>query len=124
MDKNRIEEFQDERETLNQVVMKYAGTNIKRFHNLDSQVYAEGALPTRTKELIGLVSSLTLRCDDCILYHLIRCHEEGIRDEELEEALAIGLVVGGSITIPHLRKAFQAWHDLKERKDSSQKPRE
>lgn len=124
MEHNRMEEFQRERERLNQLVMEYAGTNIKRFFNLDWQVYTDGALSKKTKELIGLVSSLTLRCDDCVMYHLVRCYEEGVRDDELEEALAIGLVVGGSITIPHLRKAFQAWHDLKDRKDSSQKPRE
>jgi AhpD family alkylhydroperoxidase len=119
-----MEKFSEERERLTQRVMEYASTSMKRFFNLDWQVYADGALPKKTKELIGLVSSLTLRCDDCVSYHLIRCHEEGVRDEELEEALAIGLVVGGSITIPHLRKAFQTWHDLKERKDSSQKSKE
>ncbi|MFH1010109.1 MAG: carboxymuconolactone decarboxylase family protein [bacterium] len=121
MSAKRIAEFHQERERLNQVVMKYARTNIKRFYNLDWQVYDEGALPKKTKELIGLVASLTLRCDDCILYHLIRCHEEGIRDEELEEALAIGLVVGGSITIPHLRRAFQAWNELKTEETSAGK---
>lgn len=112
-DPKRIERFKKEREELNQVVMKYSSSKIKRFYSLDSQVYDEGALSSKIKELIGLVSSLVLRCDDCILYHLIRCHEAGVRDEELEEALAIGLVVGGSITIPHLRRAFKAWDELK-----------
>jgi AhpD family alkylhydroperoxidase len=115
----RISAFREERERLNQMVMKYAGTSIKRFYHLDGQVYEEGALPKKTKELMGLVASLALRCDDCILYHLTRCHEEGIRDEELEEALAIGLVVGGSITIPHLRRAFQAWDELKSAKTAA-----
>ena len=68
----------------------------------------------KTKELLGLVSSLVLRCDDCVNYHLIQCHDKGITDQELEEALAIGLVVGGSITIPHLRRALQSWDELKQ----------
>ncbi|MGQ9569217.1 MAG: carboxymuconolactone decarboxylase family protein [Anaerolineae bacterium] len=105
--------FQAERERLNRLVMHYAGRDIKRFYHLDTQVYREGALPRKTKELLGLVASLVLRCDDCVKYHIGRCHEEGVTDEELEEALAIALVVGGSITIPHLRRAFEAWADLK-----------
>ena len=113
MPKNKIEAFQENRDEQNQLVMKYAGKDLKRFYNLDWQVYRDGALPGRVKELIGLVSSLVLRCDDCILYHLTQCFEAGISDEELEEALAIGVVVGGSITIPHLRRAFQAWEELK-----------
>jgi AhpD family alkylhydroperoxidase len=121
MPDKRIPQFEDERDRLNQIVMKYAGTNIKRFYNLDWQVYEDGVLPKKTKELMGLVASLTLRCDDCVLYHLARCHEEGIRDEELEEALAIALIVGGSITIPHLRKAFQAWDELRSANPSDAK---
>lgn len=113
MGEGKIEEFQKERERLNQIVMKYGGTSIKRFFSIDSQVYREGALPAKTKELLGLVASLVLRCDDCVKYHIIRCHEEGLKDDELDEALAIGLVVGGSITIPHLRRALEAWDELK-----------
>jgi AhpD family alkylhydroperoxidase len=112
MAKGIMEAFQAERERLNNLVMRYAGRDIKRFYNLDTQVYREGALPRKTKELLGLVASLVLRCDDCVKYHIGRCHEEGVTDEELEEALAIALVVGGSITIPHLRRAFEAWDDL------------
>jgi AhpD family alkylhydroperoxidase len=112
MSERTIEKFKEEREELNEVVMKYSGLSIKRFYNLDSQVYREGALPTKTKELLGLVASLALRCDDCIKYHIIQCYEGGVTSEELEEALAVGLVVGGSITIPHLRRAFQAWDEL------------
>jgi AhpD family alkylhydroperoxidase len=107
-----IGEFQEERARLNEIVMGYAGLNTKRFFSLDGQVYREGALPARTKELLGLVASFVLRCDDCIKYHLLRCQEEGVTSEELEEALAVGLVVGGSITIPHLRRAFEAWSEL------------
>ena len=113
MRERNIEKFKEERERLNEIVMKYAGMEIKRFYSLDSQVYRKGALQAKTKELMGLVASLVLRCDDCIKYHIIRCHEEGINDDELKEALAVGLVVGGSITIPHLRRALQAWHELK-----------
>ena len=79
----------------------------------DFQAYREGALSCKTKELLGLVASFVLRCDDCIKYHIIRCHEEGVSDEELEEALFIGLIVGGTITIPYQRRAMQAWDELK-----------
>jgi len=111
-DESRIQHFAAEREALNETVMRYAGRNIKRFYNIDSQVYHNGALPAKTKEMLGLVASLVLRCDDCINYHLIRCHEEGVTSEELEEVIAVGLIVGGSIVIPHMRRAFQAWDDL------------
>jgi AhpD family alkylhydroperoxidase len=109
MSEDIIEKFQEERKTLNNLVMQYAGLGTKRFYSLDSQAYREGALPVKTKELLGLVASFVLRCDDCIKYHVTRCHEEGVTDAEFEEALFIGLLVGGSITIPHQRKAFQAW---------------
>jgi AhpD family alkylhydroperoxidase len=108
-----IEKFQTEREELNQLVMQYAGLGTKRFYSLDSQAYRDGALSCKVKELLGLVASFVLRCDDCIKYHIIRCSEEGVSDEELEEALLIGLVVGGTITIPHQRRAIQAWNELK-----------
>jgi AhpD family alkylhydroperoxidase len=114
MSERTIEKFKEEREELNQIVMRYSGLSIKRFYNLDSQVYSEGALSAKTKELLGLVASLVLRCDDCIKYHLIQCYEADVTSEELEEAVAIGLVVGGSITIPHLRRTFQAWDELQE----------
>jgi AhpD family alkylhydroperoxidase len=113
MSKEKIEKFKKERERLNRIVLKYSGTNIKRFYSIDSQVYRKGALSAKTKELLGLVASLVLRCDDCVKYHIVRCHDEGVKDDEFEEALAIGLVVGGSITIPHLRRAFEAWDELK-----------
>ena len=114
-----IDEFQKQREELNQLVMEYAGQGAKRFYSLDSQAYREGALPTKTKELLGLVASFVLRCDDCIKYHIIRCFEEGVSDQEIEEALFIGLMVGGTITIPHQRRAMQAWDELKKRKNSA-----
>jgi AhpD family alkylhydroperoxidase len=112
MSQRTVEGFKEERERLNRLVMKYAGLGIKRFHGLDAQVYRPGTLSRKTKELLGLVASLVLRCDDCIQYHLLRCHQEGMNSAELEEALAIGLVVGGSITIPHLRRAMEVWDEL------------
>jgi AhpD family alkylhydroperoxidase len=112
MAEDRIGKFKSEREHLNDIVMKYADLNLKRYFSLDGHVYREGALPTRTKEMLGLVASLVLRCDDCIMYHLIRCREEGVTGDELEEAITVGLAVGGSITIPHIRRAFQAWDEM------------
>ena len=112
MTEKTVHEFWAEREQLNELVMTYAGRGTKRFYNLDTQVYQDGALPAKTKELLGLVASFVLRCDDCVLYHIVRCHEEGVTDAELEEALAVGLIVGGSITIPHQRRAFKAWREL------------
>jgi len=113
MSEKKVQQFKETRERLNDIIMNYAQLETRRFFSLDSQVYREGALSARTKEMIGLVSSLVLRCDDCINYHIIRCHEEGVSNEELEEALSIGLIVGGSITIPHLRRAFETWDELK-----------
>lgn len=108
-----LEEFEKEREELNKLVMKYAGLPTRRFFSLDGQAYREGALPVKIKELMGLVASLVLRCDDCIKYHIIRCGEEAVSDQELEEAISIALIVGGSITIPHIRRAYAAWESWK-----------
>jgi AhpD family alkylhydroperoxidase len=108
-----VDHFQKERERLNALVMSYAGLVLKRFYSLDSQAYHQGALSTKVKEMLGLVASFVLRCDDCIKYHVIRCHEEGVGDAEFEEIMTIGLVVGGSITIPHQRRAFDVWDQLK-----------
>ncbi len=108
----RTREFQERREKQNETVMKYAGLNLKRFYSLDAQIYRDGALPAKSKEMLGYVASLVLRCDDCIMYHLIRCHEEGVTSEEFEEINTIGLAVGGSITIPHIRRAMTAWDEI------------
>ncbi|MBN2461461.1 MAG: carboxymuconolactone decarboxylase family protein [Candidatus Cloacimonetes bacterium] len=112
MKDNMVKTFQEEREKLNRLISEYAGKEIKRFLNLDSQVYRDDILPARTKEMMGLVASLVLRCDDCIRYHLIKCHENGITSAELEEIIAVSLIVGGSITIPHIRRAFAFWREL------------
>lgn len=111
-DMPHIEKFRSQREKLQDLMMQKADRNMKRFLNIDTQVYGDGALPARDKELLGLVSSLVLRCDDCINYHLIQCHELGLKEDELIEALSVGLVVGGSITIPHIRRALAAWDEL------------
>ena len=113
---HRVREFQEERERLNEVVMRHASLKIKRFYALDSEAYRDGALHAKTKEMMGLVSSLVLRCDDCILYHLVQCEKGGITEEELEELVNVGLVVGGSITIPHIRRLYDAWEEMKGRK--------
>jgi len=107
------ENFNKEREDLNELVMQYAGKTTKRFFNLDTNVYKDGALPAKTKEMLGLVSSLVLRCDDCIKYHLDKCQEQDVNDEELDEILSVGLIVGGSITIPHIRRALKFWDENK-----------
>ena len=108
-----IEDFRKQRAEQNETVMRFAGRNMKRFWALDHQAYeGDSALPAKTKELLGLVASLVLRCDDCVLYHIDQCHASGVTSAELEEALNIGLMVGGSITIPHLRRAFVAWEQL------------
>lgn len=113
MSHKSIHEFIEERDALNDLVLDKANLEIKRFFSLDDQAYRDGALDGRAKEMLGLVASLVLRCDDCVFYHLCRCHELGVGDAELQEALAIGLVVGGSIVIPHLRRAVRAWEELK-----------
>ncbi len=104
---DRLEQFRKKREADNARILHCGHLGLKRFFTLDAQAYAEGALPARTKELLGLAASAVLRCNDCIDYHLIRCVELGVRDEELQEALNVALVVGGSILIPHLRHAFE-----------------
>jgi len=116
MNEQGREQFESERRFLNDLVMKYSSKTTKRFFNLDTQVFADGALDQKTKEMLGLVASLVLRCDDCIKYHLIRCHECGTSDQEIEEAIAVALIVGGSITIPHIRRAVSFWDNLNNNK--------
>lgn len=101
----RLEEFRRFREKMNERILGSDNLEIKRFFALDTRAYEAGALPVKTKELLGLVASLVLRCDDCVTYHVIRCREEGVTRPEFLEAFNIALVVGGSITIPHLRRA-------------------
>lgn len=108
-----IQEFNEFRRKMNEQILDSGHLGIKRFFNLDTRAYEEGALPQLTKELIGLVASLVLRCDDCVTYHLGQCVELGITDAELHDALNVGLVVGGSIVIPHMRRAFARIEELR-----------
>ena len=106
--------FDEERSRLNELVLASGSIGIKRFFALDEQAYEAGALTAKTKELLGLVASMVLRCDECISYHLIRCRDEGTTREEFYEAFNIALVVGGSIVIPHLRFAARRLETLLE----------
>lgn len=116
---DRIEDFEARREQGNRAVLGLDHLGIKRFYNLDSLTYRDGALPGRTKELLGLVASLVLRCNDCVDYHLIQCARAGWRKEELVDALNVALVVGGSIVIPHLRHAALTLQALEARGELS-----
>lgn len=107
-----LEEFQDFRQRMNELILSTDNLVIKRFFSLDSQAYQSGALDVKTKEMLGLVASLVLRCDDCVTYHLVRCREEGVTEDEFFEVFAVGLVVGGSIVIPHLRRAAARLEEL------------
>ena len=105
--------FQDFRKKMNDRILGSGNLEIKRFFALDKNAYKEGALSAETKELLGLVASLVLRCNDCVTYHLQRCVAVGLTDEQLFEAFNVGLVVGGSIIIPHLRKAVAILDDIR-----------
>jgi AhpD family alkylhydroperoxidase len=100
-----IEEFRRYRERMNKRILSSGNLGIKRFFALDSRAYEKGVLDVKTKELLGLVASTVLRCNDCVAYHVIRCVQENVSDEEMFETFNIALVVGGSITIPHIRRA-------------------
>jgi AhpD family alkylhydroperoxidase len=110
---DRLDKFRELREALNKKILARENVNIKRFFGIDNAVYRKGTLDPKIKELLGLVASTVLRCDDCITYHMIRCAEEGATDVEMDETMSIALVVGGSITIPHLRRAYDLWDELK-----------
>ena len=107
-----LESFRHFREKMNAAILAAGNVNINRFFALDTRAYEPGALPTKTKELLGLVASMVLRCDDCITYHVIRCREEGVTDAEVYDAFSVALVVGGSIVIPHLRRAVARLEEL------------
>lgn len=101
----RLQAYREYRERMNAQILDEATLTTKRFFNLDTRCYEDGALSARTKEMLGLSASLVLRCDDCIAYHTIRCAEEGVTEAEILEIFDVGLIVGGSIVIPHLRRA-------------------
>ena len=108
----RLEEFRKFREKMNERILDADNLEIKRFFALDTRAYEAGALPVKTKELMGLVASLVLRCDDCVTYHIVRCREEGVTRPEFLEAFNVALVVGGSITIPHMRRAVATLDEI------------
>ncbi|MBP7272718.1 MAG: carboxymuconolactone decarboxylase family protein [Saprospiraceae bacterium] len=109
-----VNEFNAYREKMNDKILAHDNKVIKRFWSLDGQTYQEGALTTKTKEMLGLVASMVLRCDDCIKYHLGKCYELGTTTEELFEIFAVANLVGGSICIPHTRRALEYWEALQE----------
>lgn len=102
-----LKEFNEYRRRMNERILSSENLEMKRFWALDSRAYERGALDERTKELLGLATSMVLRCEDCVDYHIVRCVQLGVTDEELLEALNVALVVGGSITIPHIRRAVE-----------------
>ena len=116
-----LEEFRKFRERMNSEILGENNLVINRFFALDTRTYESGALDAKTKELLGLVASLVLRCDDCVTYHLVRCAEEGASRDEMFESLSVGLVVGGSIVIPHLRRAVDRWNELEKTVRSREK---
>jgi AhpD family alkylhydroperoxidase len=109
-----VEEFNDYRSKMNEKLLADNNKIVKRIFNLDTNAYAEGALDVKTKELLGLVASTVLRCDDCIKYHLETSYKEGITKEEMMEAMGIATLVGGTIVIPHLRRAYEFWEALED----------
>jgi len=104
--------FDSYRSKMNEKIMAADNLVIKRFFNLDTNTYDEGALSSKTKEMLGLVASMVLRCDDCIKYHLEKCRDLGVNKEELFEIFSVATVVGGSIVIPHFRRAVEFWEDM------------
>ena len=113
---NLIEEFNEYRAKMNDKIMAADNKVIKRFFNLDTNAYAEGELDVKTKEMIGLACSMVLRCDDCIKYHLETAYKNGVTKEEMMESMGIATLVGGTIVIPHLRRAYEFWEALEETK--------
>jgi AhpD family alkylhydroperoxidase len=111
---NIVSEFNEYRSKMNDKILADNNKIIKRIFNLDTNAYSEGALDAKTKELLGLVASAVLRCDDCIKYHLEICHKLGLTKEQVVEALSIATLVGGTIVIPHLRRAYEFWDALEQ----------
>jgi len=105
-------EFNEYRAKMNEVILSKNNLVMKRLWNLDTNTYEDGALDKRTKEMLGLVASMVLRCDDCIKYHVGKCHELGLNTDELYEIFAVANIVGGTIVIPHTRRAAEYWEEL------------
>ncbi|HEX8577336.1 MAG TPA: carboxymuconolactone decarboxylase family protein [Flavobacterium sp.] len=113
---NLVNDFNEYRQKMNEKLLDDNNKIIKRIFNLDTNAYAAGALDVKTKELLGLVASAVLRCDDCVKYHLETSYKEGVSKEEVMEALGIATLVGGTIVVPHLRRAYEFWEALEENK--------
>lgn len=113
---NLVKDFNDYRSKMNDKILGDNNKIIKRIFNLDTNAFASGALDVKTKELLGLVASTVLRCDDCVKYHLESCHDAGVTKEEVMETLSIGTLIGGTIVIPHLRRAYEFWEELENQK--------
>jgi len=109
---DRVQQFTEFRQRMNERILAEDNQVVRRFFALDTQTYKDGALPLKTKELLGLVASLVLRCDDCVSYHVAQCREAGVTRDEFFECFSVGLVVGGSIVIPHLRRAVDFLDEL------------
>ncbi len=112
---SKIEAFNSYREKMNEEILSHDNKVLKRFFSLDHATYQDGALSAKTKELLGLVASMVLRCDDCITYHLMQAKKEGVNTEEVYEVFSIANLVGGSICIPHTRRAAEVWLELEEK---------
>ena len=119
---DRVRQFTDFRKRMNERILAEPNQVVRRFFALDTQTYHAGALDVKTKELLGLVASLVLRCDDCISYHVAQCREAGVSRDEMFETFSVGLVVGGSIVIPHLRRAVDFLDRLEAGDDVAQGP--
>ncbi|MCX2720045.1 carboxymuconolactone decarboxylase family protein [Lentiprolixibacter aurantiacus] len=109
---NQVHDFNEYRTRMNEKILAADNKIIKRIFNLDTNAYAEGALDVKTKELLGLVASAVLRCDDCVRYHLEKAYENGVSREEMMETMGIATLVGGTIVVPHLRRAYEFWEEL------------
>jgi AhpD family alkylhydroperoxidase len=112
----RVDEFQAFRKRMNDRILSADNRSIKRFFGVDTLTYEPGKLDVRTKEMLGLVASMVLRCDDCISYHIMKCMEAGVSEEELFEVFGVALTVGGSIVIPHLRRGVAFLDELTQKK--------
>jgi AhpD family alkylhydroperoxidase len=109
---NKVEEFRNYRKLMNERILKSDNKVIKRIFSIDTLAYNEGFLDSKTKEIVGLACSLVLRCDDCVKYHIEQCYKLGLKEEEFFEVLSIANLIGGTIVIPHLRRAVEYWDEL------------
>ena len=109
---DKIKEFREYRAKMNERILAQDNLVLKRLFNLDTNTYTDGALPSQTKEMLGLVASMVLRCDDCVKYHLEKCFEQGVTTPQMMEIFAVANIVGGTIVIPHTRRALEYWEEL------------